>query len=88
MSQFTDELTTLVVIYTNSIGNCQSNYHVIKTTTVPKVIERNKKYQAEMKNLIILFLLTKFLCDVFLLLLLSRQSGHLQTDYLMALSKR
>jgi hypothetical protein len=29
------ELTTLVVIGTDCIGSCKSNYHTIKTTTVP-----------------------------------------------------
>jgi hypothetical protein len=29
------ELTTLVVIGTDCIGSCKSNYHMIKTTTVP-----------------------------------------------------
>ena len=28
------ELTTLVVIGTDSIGSCKSNYHIITTTTV------------------------------------------------------
>ena len=30
------ELTTLVVIGTDYIGSCKSNYHIIATTTVPK----------------------------------------------------
>ena len=29
------ELTTLVVIGTDCIGSCKSNYHTIMTTTVP-----------------------------------------------------
>ena len=29
------ELTTFVVIYTDCMGNCKSNYHAITTTTVP-----------------------------------------------------
>jgi hypothetical protein len=29
------ELTTLVVISTDSIGSCESNYHTITTTTAP-----------------------------------------------------
>jgi hypothetical protein len=29
------ELTTLVVIGTNCIGSCKSNYHTIMTTTAP-----------------------------------------------------
>jgi hypothetical protein len=29
------ELTTLVVIGTDCIGSCKSNYHTITTTTVP-----------------------------------------------------
>jgi hypothetical protein len=30
------ELTTLVVISTDYIGSCKSNYHTTTTTTVPK----------------------------------------------------
>jgi hypothetical protein len=29
------EITTLVVIYTDCIGSCKSNYHTITTTNVP-----------------------------------------------------
>ena len=32
------ELTTLVVIGTNYIGSCKSNYHAITTTTVPLLL--------------------------------------------------
>ena len=31
------ELTTVVVIYTNCIGNCKSNYHMITATTEPSL---------------------------------------------------
>jgi hypothetical protein len=33
------ELTTLVVIGTDCIGSCKSNYHTITTTTAPKIEE-------------------------------------------------
>ena len=32
------ELTTLVVMYTDCIGSCNSNYHTIATTTVPTIL--------------------------------------------------
>jgi hypothetical protein len=32
------ELTTFVVIGTDCIGSCKSNYHTITTTTVPKIL--------------------------------------------------
>ena len=33
------ELTTLMVIDTDCIGSCKSNYHTITTTMAPKVFE-------------------------------------------------
>jgi len=33
---FRFKLTTLVMIATNCIGSCKSNYHAIKVTTAPK----------------------------------------------------
>jgi hypothetical protein len=33
------ELTTLVVIGTDCTGSCKSNYHTIKTTTAPNLVE-------------------------------------------------
>ena len=30
------ELSTLVVIFTDCIGSCKSNYHTITTTTIPR----------------------------------------------------
>ena len=35
------ELTTLVVIDTDCIGSYDSNYHTIKTTTVPRSLLNN-----------------------------------------------
>jgi hypothetical protein len=35
LSQVTDKLTMLVVIGTDCIGSCKSNYHTITTTTAP-----------------------------------------------------
>ena len=34
------ELTTLVVIGTNCIGSCQSNYNMITMALLPKVTEK------------------------------------------------
>jgi len=49
LSQVTDklyhimsELTTLVVIGTDCIDSCKSNYHAITTTTSPSNVFRNK----------------------------------------------
>jgi hypothetical protein len=33
------ELITLVLIGTDYIGNCKSNYHMIMTTMAPKIIK-------------------------------------------------
>ena len=35
LSQVTDKLTMLVVIGTDCIGSCKSNYHTITATTAP-----------------------------------------------------
>jgi hypothetical protein len=38
------ELTILVVIGTDCIGSCKSNYHTIKITTVPTTLVELYKY--------------------------------------------
>ena len=37
------ELTTLVVIGTDCIGSCDSNYHTITTTTAPKMVYKKQE---------------------------------------------
>ena len=37
------ELTTLVVIGTDCIGSCKSNYHTTTTTTAPKMVYKKQE---------------------------------------------
>ena len=51
------ELTTLVVIGTDCIDSCKSNYHKITTTTVPQSDLLARMVSLDLSNVSMLFLL-------------------------------
>ena len=63
------ELTTLVVIGTDCIGSCKSNYHTITTTTAPKMVYKKQELLTFREHLVYdgdhLLLLFSFLWQVF-----------------------
>ena len=46
------ELTTLVVIGTDCIGSCKSNYHTITTTTAPKMVYKKQELHTFREHLV------------------------------------
>ena len=48
------KLTTLVVMGTDCIGSCKSNYHMIKITTVPNFALKSNNFLKNVKSFIIL----------------------------------